>query len=131
MKNKETILIIGEDVFNKLSEKEKEEFHYWNLYRRMHEEQYLDCNPETNEEVQVDWEGDNCFEDIDELIEFSGEENIGEICIDVYTSCFKVFDEEEDLEYFQDLAKDVKGKQVKLLSKPYGWYEKNKLENKI
>ena len=121
----ETIVIIGSDVYEKLPEKEKDEFDEYARYKRMNELEYMECNSETNEENYIEWEGDDCFDDMEELMEFCGEEHIGEIFQFVYTCCYKVFDEEEDKEYFEDLTKGVKGTQLKIIKRKQGWYKDN------
>ena len=50
-----------------------------------------------------DWVGDDAFDNLDDLCKFSGVEDADDIDLfDVYTCCYKVFDDEEDKEYFEN-----------------------------
>ena len=115
----ETIVIIGEDVFEELPEKEKKEFHHYERYKKLYER-------ETDEDGE--WIGDACFDTWSDLTDFAGVEQPDDIdLMDVYTCCYKVFDDEEDTEYFEDLAKKagVQGKQLKIKKANQGWYKEN------
>ena len=73
-----------------------------------------------------DWVGDDVFDNLDDLCKFSGVEDADDIdFLDVYTYRYKVFDDEEDKEYFEDLAKGLKGAQLKIKKANQGWYKNN------
>ena len=56
-----------------------------------------------------DWVGDDAFDNLDDLCKFSGVKDADDIdFLDVYTYRYKVFDDEEDKEYFEDFAKGLK-----------------------
>ena len=113
----ETILIIGDAVYEKLTEKEQKEFFHYERYKYMYDR---------DTDGDGDWIGDSAFDNGDDLCKFAGIETLDDIDIlDVYTCCYKFFDEQDDLGYFQDLAKDVKGIQVKIKLKNQGWYKRN------
>ena len=114
---KETIVIIGKEVYKKLPAKEKKEFYHFERYKRMYER-------ETGKDG--DWVGDDVFDNLDDLCKFSGVEDADDIdFLDVYTCCYKVFDDEEDKEYFEDFAKGLKGTQLKIKKANQGWYKNN------
>ena len=114
---KETIVIISEEVYGKLPAKEKKEFYHFERYNRMYER-------ETGGDG--DWVGDDAFDNLDDLCKFAGEKNADDIdSLDVYTCCYKVFDDEEDKEYFEDFANGLKGTQLKIKKANPGWYKNN------
>ncbi len=77
---KETILIIGKEVYKKLPAKEKKEFYHFERYKRMYER-------ETGQDG--DWVGDDAFDNLDDLCKFSGVEDADDIdLLDVYTCCY-------------------------------------------
>ena len=67
---KETIVIIGKEVYKKLPAKEKKEFYHFERYKRMYER-------ETGKDG--DWVGDDAFDNLDDLCKFSGVEDADDI----------------------------------------------------
>ena len=129
----ETIVIIGWHIYDELTEKEKEEFRMYERYKYLYEREYVAYDEATNTETDVEWEGDDCFDDMQDLLKFGGFTEIEDWDImDVYTCCYKVFDDEEDKEYFEDLAKKagVEGTELKIKKMRQGWYKREILHEK-
>ena len=130
---RETIVIIGWHIYDELTEKEKEEFKMYERYKYLYEREYVAYDEATNTETEVEWEGDDCFDDMEDLLKFGGFTEMEDWDVmDVYTCCFKVFDDEEDKEYFEGLAKKagVEGTELKIKKMKQGWYKREILLEK-
>ena len=115
----ETIVVIGQDILFHLPNEEREKFIYWERYKRMYEQEYY-----SDEEGDVEWEGDVLFKDIGDLMEFCGEDDLAILGNDVSTRKYDVLTE-EDKKYFEDLAKKEDGNQLKIRYEDEGWYKAN------
>ena len=115
----ETIVVIGQDILFHLPNEEREKFIYWERYKRMYEQEYY-----SDEEGDVEWEGDVLFKDIGDLMEFCGEDDLAVLGNDVSTRKYDVLTE-EDKKYFEDLAKKEDGNQLKIRYEDEGWYKAN------
>ena len=115
----ETIVVIGQDILFHLPNEEREKFIYWERYKRMYEQEYY-----SDEEGDVEWEGDVLFKDIGDLMEFCGEDDLAILGNDVSTRKYDVLTE-EDKKYFEDLAEKEEGNQLKIRYEDEGWYKAN------
>ena len=89
-------LVIGNDVFNKLSLKEKNKFEFYKNYKNINE-------PE--------WFGDNYFYDEEDLAIFWGVKNIADIDGSLYVRKFDNFSKDDEF-WWRSLGE--KGTQVKV-----------------
>ena len=51
---------------------------------------------ENGEEVDMEWEGDEVFDDIEDIQDFCGEEDLAVLSMDVYKKIFDVFTGEHE-----------------------------------
>ena len=70
--------------------------------------EYMDCDPDRDpEEIEVEWEGDGCFDDMQDLLKFGGCEEMEEWdLLDIYSRECDVFTGEEE-KYLEELSKKV------------------------
>ncbi len=125
VEGRDTILVIGEDILFNLSDEEREKFIHWERYKRMYERDYY-----SDEEGDVEWEGDALFKDIGDLKEFCGEDDLAVLGNIVSTRKYDVLTE-EDRKFFEGLAEKEEGNQLKIIYKDKGWYEENILSEVI
>ena len=119
VEGKETILVIGHDILFNLQDEEREKFIHWERYKRMYERDYY-----SDEEGDVEWEGDALFKDIGDLMEFCGEDDLAVLGNDVSTRKYDVLTE-EDKKFFEGLAEKEQGNQMKIMYMDKGWYKEN------
>ena len=119
VEGKDTILVIGHDILFNLQDEEREKFIHWERYKRMYERDYY-----SDEEGDVEWEGDAVFKDIGDLMEFCGEDDLAVLGNDVSIRRYDVLTE-EDKKFFEGLAEKEQGNQMKIMYKDKGWYKEN------
>ena len=109
---KDEVLYIGSDVYNHLPKEVQKEFEWFRRYSKMYE---LDGTQfdENGEEVDMEWEGDEVFDDIEDIQDFCGEEDLAVLSMDVYKKIFDVFTGEDE-EFFENLTKQISGNQMRL-----------------
>ena len=103
---KDAVLYIGEDIYSKLKtgkRKFKKYFHYYKM-------------TEWAETEDAEWKGDDCFEDMEDLREFFGDEEYWTIRGDVYVRKYS-FDEplmDEEEENYRGLVEKTEGNQMRI-----------------
>ena len=106
---KDSILYIGESVYDKLSEEDQKQFKLFEYYKPdyLNENiQYMQENDESGE-----WY-DECFEDLEDYEEFIGMD--WDSCrVNVYKRRYKVFTGEEEKKY-RDLADKEEGNPIRI-----------------